>query len=152
MTMTVFCLLFVCLFLCCLLLFLRFVCLLALPCALLKSEWLFQLFYKWIFLCTYVQVDCVVRFISYLSFVILLRFVCSILMPCTFVLLHYDVNIMLVCAEGRLARIGWKIRPWPQTVILLININHSINLSCYHAETEAAEQTLCHVLSQCSDS
>ena len=60
-----------------------------------------------------VQLDSILLFVSYLSFVILLRFVCSILMACTFLLLHYDVNSIYVCVEGRLAVTGWKIRPRP---------------------------------------
>ena len=49
-------------------------------------------------------------------------FLSSILMPCTVLLLHYDVNIVYVCVEGRPQRAGWEIRPQPKTVVLLINI------------------------------
>ena len=65
-----------------------------LPGALIKFEWLFELFYALIFLSIGVQEDSVVLFISYLSFVILLRLVCSISMPYPFLLLllstHFD--------------------------------------------------------------
>ena len=69
------------------------------------------------------QVDSVSLFILHISFIILLSFMCSVLMPCTFLLLHYDVNIMYVCVESRLPRHGWMIRPRPKTVILVIQIN-----------------------------
>ena len=69
----VFCLLIVCLCFCFSGFFLFFVCccLFVLPCALLKSEWLFELFYTLNFLSIDVQVDSVMPFMSYLSFVIL---------------------------------------------------------------------------------
>ena len=58
-----------------------------LPCSLLEFEWLFELFYAMIFLSIDVQVDPVMFFILYLSFVILLRSVCSVLMPYPLLLL-----------------------------------------------------------------
>ena len=39
-----------------------------------------------------------------------------------------SLSYVYVCVEGRLARTSWQIRPWPKTVILLIN-KKSVNQS-----------------------
>ena len=73
---------------CCLFLFVRISFgLLVLSCPLFKFEWLFESFHALTFLSIDVQVDSVMLFISYLSFVILLCFVCSVLIPCPYLLL-----------------------------------------------------------------
>ena len=88
-----------------------------------------------------VQVGSVILSISYLSVILLSS--CAQFIPCTFLLLHYDLNVTYVCAEGRLARTGWEIRPRPRTVILLkTSVSQSVSLSlvCFSSSGLAETQ------------